>query len=79
LRSLVLKLEVSLLTLLIACLEARAQDQRLVFDGAVISARGATRALSVLDSGFSGVLPRDLAAESLGKAGKTPPYCESGS
>jgi len=66
LRSLVLKLEVSFLILLIACLEAAAQDQRLVFDGAVISARGETRALSVLDSGFSGVLPRDLAVESLG-------------
>jgi subtilisin family serine protease len=65
-RSLVLKLEVSFLILLIACLEVAAQEQRLVFDGAVMSARGATRALSVLDSGFSGVLPRDLAAESLG-------------
>lgn len=43
-----------------------AQEQRLVFEGAVVSARGKTRALSALDSGLQGILPVDREAEPLG-------------
>jgi subtilisin family serine protease len=43
-----------------------AQEQRLVFDGAVVSARGKTRAFGAISAGLPGVLPADRAAESLG-------------
>jgi subtilisin family serine protease len=52
--------------ILLAPGRAVSQDQRLVFDGAVLSARGPTRAVSALESNLSGILPRDLFKESLG-------------
>jgi subtilisin family serine protease len=42
------------------------QNQRLVFDGAVVSARGRTRAVAALDSGLVGILPGNQSAERLG-------------
>jgi len=46
--------------------QALAQEQRLVFEGAVISARGKTRALATINSGLVGIMPRDKVGESLG-------------
>ncbi|MFN5062052.1 MAG: S8 family peptidase [Pseudomonadota bacterium] len=58
---------VSLLIIgLISARQTHAQDQKLVFEGAVVSARGKTRALSAISSGLPGVLPKDRHAEYLG-------------
>lgn len=46
--------------------DVAAQEQPLVFEGAVVSARGKTRALSSINSGLVGILPSDRVAESLG-------------
>lgn len=43
-----------------------AQEQRLVFDGAVITSRGSVRAQSAINSGFAGILSKDQAVQSLG-------------
>jgi subtilisin family serine protease len=42
------------------------QEQRLVFEGAVISARGRTQALAAIDSGLVGIMPQDKVGEYLG-------------
>jgi subtilisin family serine protease len=46
--------------------QALSQEQRLVFEGAVISARGKTRALATINTGLVGIMPRDKVGESLG-------------
>lgn len=46
---------------------AYCEPQRLVFEGAVVSARGPTRALSAIDSGLSSIVPRDRVAQRLGR------------
>ncbi len=66
-----LKLFVPLLSLLNLILilntpEVQSQEQRLVFEGAVISARGRTQALAAIDSGLVGIIPQDRVADTLG-------------
>lgn len=45
--------------------QAHSEEQRLVFEGAVISARGRTRALTAIDSGLVGLVPKDKVVRAL--------------